>query len=198
MKKGLVDQQMKVVEFKKMKTSKGSASYLTGNRKDRNKSLEASENTLSLSEILNDLNLNDNLMKGAVVKLALNRFLKNRQPVNVSFSKFLRNFHNFNLHALLCACIYMDSAKISSKGDVRTFIYMFFGFCMLSTKYLDDFCVWNSGYISLWGITIRQAHQLEMFALRKLEYNLDLNMEAIEKIVLDAHNNKAFYRSEHE
>lgn len=139
-----------------------------------------------LGEVLKTININDENLKIAIVNLAFNRFLANKTPINTSFVQLLRNFDTFNVLSLLCACNYVESAKIVSKGDIRTFIYIFLGFNILSTKYLDDYCVWNSNYTSLWGIDCNQALQIEIFALKRLNYELSVNTKDISKTLAEA------------
>jgi len=140
----------------------------------------------SLPDILTSIDLNDSIMKSVLIDIALSRFLKDRPPVNTSFRRYLGNFDKFNVLSLLCACSYMESAKIASKGDIRTFIYIFLGFNLLSSKYLDDYCVWNSSYATLWGIDCEQASQLEVFALRKLNYELGINTDNVFRTISEA------------
>ncbi|ELA42868.1 uncharacterized protein VICG_00183 [Vittaforma corneae ATCC 50505] len=139
-----------------------------------------------VSEVLKSINVDDGELKLALIDLALTRFIANKTPINISFTRFLKNFDKFNVFSLLCACSYMESARIASKGDVRTFIYIFLGFNILSSKYLDDYCVWNSAYTSLWGIDYIQASQIELFALKRLNYKLAVNISSILKMLSEA------------
>lgn len=186
MRKESVEQNMKVIEYKKDKLNR------MNSRLGALEVLKSAESVSSpsgsfahLSNILKDIDLKDKAVKNAIVNLALERFLKKRKPINQSFLKFLSYFDKFDVCSLLCAYSYMESAKISSRGDIKTFIYIFFGFNMLSTKYLDDYSVWNTSYIKFWGITRSQAHQLEIFALKKLRYDMEIDFKFVEKTIFE-------------
>lgn len=187
MKRSLVA-RMKVVEPKRLKAAKTVPRLRAGARKAAQIQHPrfASPTVEVLHEMLKSINTDDEELKSVLTNLALSRFLANRTPINTPFARFLKNFGKFNVFSLLCACCYMESAKITSKGDVRTFIYIFLGFNILSSKYLDDYCVWNSNYVSLWGIDYAQASQLELFALKRLDYELGVDTSSISETLAEA------------
>lgn len=179
---------MKIAEPKKSRVSKMmQRPYETLGRSSQQHTHFASWKTAPLTpDILTNIDENNDELKKVLVDIALGRFLMNRAPINTSFIKFLKNFVKFSVFSLLCACSYMDSAKVSSKGDIRTFIYVFLGFNILSSKYLDDYCVWNSSYVNLWGIDCRQASQIEIFVLKKLNYELGVDVKDVSKTLAEA------------
>lgn len=188
MKRYLVLNNMKILESKKMRAGRALPRHNDSHRKAfRAIHGRSAYGTIeTLSEILTDIDFNDDTIKRVLIDMAFNRFLKEKTPINVSFKRYLVNFYKFNVMSLLCACSYMESAKITSKGDVRTFIYMFLGFNLLSSKYLDDYCVWNSSYAALWGIDCIQATQIEVFALKRINYELNVHPNSIFKTISEA------------
>lgn len=121
--------------------------------------------------------------KEIIIDYSLKLFLKNKKPLNLSYMKYLRNFHKFNAFSLICATSYLKRCNLVTKGDIRTFIYIYLAFNLLSSKFLDDYAVWNSSFISLWGISHSQAIQLEIFALQGVNYILDVEMSSIQQII---------------
>lgn len=176
--------QMKVYNLKKPKVERITAECISNikNISLTDKLAPSIKIPADLIKVFHDIDPNDSVLKSQIINTALTRFLKNKQPKNQYFRKFLKNFHKFNVFSLLCAYGYMQTAEISSKGDIRTFIYTYLGFNILSTKYIDDYSVWNSSLIKLWGLTLFQASQLEIFALKNINYNLRIDINQISDI----------------
>lgn len=172
---------MRVYELKKPKVENIATKCINNikNIKITGNMISSIKTPADLAKILYNIDPNDTVLKTQIINMALTQFLKNKQPRNQSFRKFLKNFHKFNVFSLLCAYSYMQEAEISSKGDIRTFIYIYLGFNILSTKYIDDYSVWNTNLIKLWGISLFQATQLEIFALKNINYNLNIDIDKI-------------------
>lgn len=129
----------------------------------------------------------DHSLKTAIVEIALKRFLRGRRPINTLFCKYLGKFERFGVYSLAYASALVEMSGMSSKSDVRSFIYIFLAFSILSSKYLSDFSVWNHSYTGDWDITLLQASQLEILALSNIDYNLEIKREVIEKILTDGY-----------
>lgn len=134
-------------------------------------------------EFISEVGEDNVFYKKQIINFALQNFLRNKKPVNTFFLKYLNNFNKFNISSLLCAAYYLQSSSIISKGDIRTFIYLYFAFNIISSKYLDDYTLWNKSFIPLWGVSLLQASQLEIFALEQIDYNMSIDGEKIETII---------------
>lgn len=176
MRKGQVS-NMRILETKKIKTVK-----VKQNIMEMHQRMSLIEN-MEIESFINEVGEDNPTYKSLIVDFALGIFLKNRKPVNISFLKYLKNFHKFNISSLLYAVYYLKHSKISTRGDIRTFIYLYFAFNIVSSKYLDDYTLWNKSFIPLWGISLLQVSQLEVFALNNIDYNMTIDREGLEKII---------------
>lgn len=138
---------------------------------------------LDCGEFITEIGEENPFYKTLIVNFALQSFLKDKKPVNTSFLKYLTNFQKFSMTSLLYAAYYFQNSTIISRGDIRTFIYLYFAFNVVSTKYLDDYTLWNKSFIPLWGVTPLQASQLEVFALKNIDYNMFIDKEKIEDMI---------------
>jgi hypothetical protein len=127
------------------------------------------------------INSDNSFYKNLIVNFALNNFLKNKRASNATYLKYLRNFQIFSNSSLLSASYYLQNSQIDSKGDIKTFIYLFFAFNLVSSKYLDDYSIWNKSFIKLWGVSLFQASQLEMYALKNINYELFIDVNRLEE-----------------
>lgn len=148
----------------------------------RKKSVEV---RLGTKRVVKKVDPHDHNLKVTIVEMALKKFLRGRRPINTLFCKYLGKFEKFGVYSLAYATALVEMSRISSKSDIRSFIYIFLAFNILSSKYLSDFSIWNHSYASDWGITLLQASQLEILALSNIDYNLEVRQEVIEKILTD-------------
>lgn len=137
---------------------------------------------------------NDKSLKRAIVELTLKTFLNGKRPANVRFYKYIDRFKIFSVYSLAQAAAFLKLSSFVSKSDVRSFIYIFLAFSILSTKLQDDFSIWNSLYNERWNLSLRQIASLEILALSGIDYNLEVENAIIEEILLSSIEYKQKYK----
>lgn len=176
---------LELCSAKKMKMQKASSYSAQGTKVGSKRRLECAEPRAKC--MARRINVYDCNLKEILVQMALEKFLRGRRPINTLFYRYLGKFERFGIYSLAYATALVEASGMSSKSDIRSFIYIFLAFNILSSKYLSDFSIWNHTYISDWGITLLQASQLEIVALSNIDYNLEIKQEIIERILADGH-----------
>lgn len=179
--------QMKMADPKRLKIIR--AIPKPYNNIKKLESPDSSENFGELiSKILKSINDKDTKIKSVIVNIALKNFMNGKKHENAKYVKYLRNFNKFSVLSLLYSAKFINSISSISNENIKTFIYLFIGSNIVYSKYFDDYCVWNSNYITLWGLNCKQIGQIEEFVLKKMNYQVDVDIYDISRILLNAFN----------
>lgn len=149
---------------------------------------------ICLKNISNSSNGEILIFKHALIDWTMNSFFTYKPVYNKKYLKFLNKFCTFSAFSLIYASGLLIESNYFSKGDVRSFIYIFLAFNIIASKFLDDFSIWNENYNVDWDLNLNQVMELEALALSGINYNLEVNPNTIETIASQIiHNSNKTY-----
>lgn len=145
--------------------------------------LVAAETRKSQFQYLKNINVHDRWLRMAVVHQALSQSCSISPEDAVGYTAELRRFESFGLFTLVFALSYLKRVAGPQRLSFDGFTSLFLVCNVIALKYQDDYSTYNSRYLKMCNLSLRELNALEAEVLARLGYCVHIEYTEIIPII---------------
>lgn len=131
------------------------------------------------------LQCNDNNLKRRIIQQSLGGFLDG-DDISGLYKNELDKLFIFHIKSIIYAAISIKRISNILKSSSMEFFYVFLVFCTISTKSFNDCVIRNQNYSDDLKIGLETYIELEILALKLLNYQIKVDKKSIIDILIDS------------